>query len=376
MPNPKHRTKGTGAGLLTKDTNILITGVTGLIGGELVRRLLGHEVGKVFCLIRPNPMGDARARLIERLRFSADDRTDRQGRSLEPVTGDVASPRFGLSDQDESQVAESVDMIIHCASELSFIHDERCRETNITGMHNLIDLARRCERRPLIVHLSTATSCGAVSHQCLGEDDGYDLDNGHHNEYTRSKAMAERVLRDSGEPCLILRPSITLSAGISARKFARAIVWFVPLLREFAALPVDPDSRVDIVPVAFVAESIMRLLQKPQLKHDCYNVSAGPDAASMCGPVSAFLDTFYKRVEPLILTPPSEWTKEKHRQYLGAAQQRKLFSTFRYYLPFLNMDVVYDNARLRAELGDDFPEITPVTEYLGDLLKLVARENP
>jgi len=96
----------------------------------------------------------------------------------------------------------------------------------------------------------------------------------------------------------------------------------------------------------------------------------------MCGPVSAFLDTFYKRVEPLILTPPSEWTKEKHRQYLGAAQQRKLFSTFRYYLPFLNMDVVYDNARLRAELGDDFPEITPVTEYLGDLLKLVARENP
>ena len=242
-------------------------------------------------------------------------------------------------------------------------------------MHNLIALARRCRRNPLIVHLSTAFSCGAVTHQCLGEDDGSDLDNGHHNEYTRSKAIAERVLRDSGESCLILRPSITLSAGIPARKFARAIAWFIPLLREFEALPIDPASRVDIVPASFVAESIIRLLQKPHLRHGCYNISAGPDAAMVCGPAFAFLDDFYKRPKPLKLVPPSEWTRGKHRQYLGAAHQRKLFSTFRYYLPFLNMDVVYDNTRLRTELGNQFPDITPVAEYAGNLLNLVGSED-
>ena len=309
------------------------------------------------------------------MQFSGDGRAARWGESLESVAGDVIVPRFGLSDHDDAQVTDSVDMIIHCASELSFIRDDRCRETNVTGMHNLISLARRCRRHPLIVHLSTAASCGAVTHQCLGEDDGYDLDNGHHNEYTRSKAMAERVLRDSGEPCLILRPSITLSAGIPARKFARAIVWFVPLLREFEALPIDPASRVDIVPVSFVAESIIRLLRKPRLRHNCYNISAGPDAATVCGPTSAFLDDFYQRPKPLTLIPPSEWTREQHRQYLGATNQRKLFSTFRYYLPFLNMDVVYDNTRLRNELGNRFPEITPFTHYLGSLLNLLAREN-
>jgi hypothetical protein len=132
---------------------------------------------------------------------------------------------------------------------------------------------------------------------------------------------------------------------------------------------------VDIVPVSFVADAIIRLLQKPQLRYDCYNISAGPDAAMVCGPAFAFLDEYYKRLKPLKLIPPSEWTREKHRQYLGAAHQRKLFSTFRYYLPFLNMDVVYDNCRLRAELGDQFPEITPVTEYAGNLLNLVATEK-
>ena len=373
--DPHRLMRRSGDRFLTRKTNVLITGVTGLIGGELVRRLLRCEIGKVFCLIRPNPMVDARSRLIERMQCGEDSRTARGNESLESVTGDVVVPRFGLSDPDDARVTESVDMIIHCASELSFIRDARCRETNITGMHNLIALARRCRRTPLIVHLSTAFSCGAVTHQCLNEDDGGDPDNGHHNEYTRSKAMAERVLRDSGEPCLILRPSITLSAGIPARKFARAIAWFVPLLRDFEALPIDPASRVDIVPVSFVAESIIRLLQKPQRRHDCYNISAGAESATLCGPTSAFLDDFYKRRKPLTLIPPSEWTREKHRQYLGAAHQRKRFATFRYYLPFLNMDVVYDNTRLRTELGNELPVITPVTQYLGDLLNLVAREG-
>lgn len=363
-----------GAGPLTRTTNVLVTGVTGLIGGELVRRLLRSEVGTVFCLVRPNPTVDARSRLIERLQFSETSQADRWGGSLRAVAGDVIVPRFGLSDHDDSEVTESVDMIIHCASELSFIRDARCRETNVTGMHNLIALARRCRRRPLIVHLSTAASCGAVTHQCLAEDDASDPENGHHNEYTRSKAVAERVLRDSGEPCLILRPSITLSAGIPARRFARAIAWFIPLLQEFDALPIDPASRVDIVPVSFVADAIIRLLQKPQLQYDCYNIAAGPDAAMVCGPAFAFLDRFYKRPKPLRLIPPSEWTKDAHRRSLGTAHQRKVFSTFRYYLPFLNMDVVYDNSRLRAELGSQFPEITPVTEYAGDLLNLVSSD--
>ncbi len=357
--------------IITHGTNVFITGVTGLIGGELVRRLLRAHTGDIYCLIRPGSRGNAQERLIERLQLSEDGGAA-AARTLKPVAGDVAKPRFGLSDEDFQTVSRNVDVVIHCASELSFIRDAHCRETNITGMHNLIGLVRGCARKPMLVHLSTVASCGAVTHQCLSEEDGSDPENEHHNEYTRSKAVAESVLRSAELPYVVIRPSITLSAGLRARKFARAIAWFVPLLQDFEAMPIDPSSRVDVVPVAFVAESIARLLFKPGLRWDCYNVSAGPADAMVCGRVCQYLDGFYERAKPLQLVSPTHWTREMHRKFVDTPHRRKLFSTLRYYLPFLNMDVVYDNSRLRAELGADLPPITPVTEYMGELLNLVS----
>ncbi len=361
--------------IVTANSNVFITGVTGLIGGEMVRRMLQTHSGDIHCLVRPGTRGDARARLIERLHLSQD-AVAASASCLHAVAGNVAQPRFGLSDEDFNHLRRTTDVIIHCASELSFIRDAHCRETNITGMHNLIDLVRQCDRKPMIVHLSTVASCGAVTHQCLCEEDGSDPENAHHNEYTRTKAVAESVLRQSDLPYVVIRPSITLSAGLRARKFARAIVWFVPLLQDFEAMPVDPQSRVDVVPVSFVAESIVRLLQKPGgLRWDCYNVSAGPQDAMVCGRVVRFLDGFYERTRPLTLIPPTKWTRDLHRMHIDTPHRRKLFATLRYYLPFINMDVVYDNSRLRAELGADLPPITPMTEYLGELLNLISGES-
>ncbi len=355
-------------------SNVLVTGVTGLIGGEFVRRLLDTDVGSVYCLIRPKAGSDARTRLKERLRRSGDARGDDP--RLRAIAGDVTQERFGMSDVDYADVTRSVDVVVHCASELSFIRDRNCRQTNIVGMHNLVQLVRSCRRHPPVVHLGTVASCGAVSHRCMSEDDGSNPDSEHHNEYTRTKAVAERVLRDSGLPALVLRPSITLSAGVPARKFARAIAWFVPLLREFAAIPIDPASRVDVVPVSFVVDAMMGLLRKPSLRYDCYNLSAGVEHAMICGHVSQFLDGFYERTRPLEMVAPVEWSREKHRQHVGTRELRRLFSTLKYYLPFLNMDVVYSNQRLREELGDSMPEITPVQRYLGVLLNLVGEQQP
>ena len=170
----------------------------------------------------------------------------------------------------------------------------------------------------------------------------------------------------------MLRPSIVLSADVPAENFARAILWFLPLLNEFEAVPVDPASRVDVVPVSFVADAMIRLLQVPRRAHDCYRLSAGEAGAMRCGTVARLLDTFYERARPLVLIPPTEWTRETHRRYVSTPHQRKLFSTLKHYLPFLNMDVVYDNTRLRNELGEAALEIPPVTSYIRALLRLIT----
>ena len=50
----------------------------------------------------------------------------------------------------------------------------------------------------------------------------------------------------------------------------------------------------------------------------------------------------------------------------------KIFFGMRFYLPFLNMNVTYDNRRLREELGADCPRLPPLSEYLGSLLDLIT----
>lgn len=354
--------------MLNSNTNILITGVTGLIGGEFVRRLARRGVGKIFCLIRPRPEITAAERLYERLDRSRDASLLEEESSLVPIAGDVTSPRFGMSDEDYAEVTSSVDLIVHCASELSFIRDVSCRETNIAGMRNLIELTRSCRRDPRLVHISTATICGAVHNRCVKESDGDNPNEDHYNEYTRSKAAAEWVLRESGIPALVLRPSIVLSKEVPAENFARAILWFLPLLNEFDAVPIAPASRVDVVTVAFVVESMVRLLEKQRLAYDCYHISAGAHGSMRCGEVAAHLDAYYERTRPLQLIEPSLWTPKMHRQYVATPHQRKVFSTLKHYLPFLNMDVVYDNTRLEQELSVGRLTVPPVKDYVASIL--------
>ncbi len=361
---------------MVKCCTILLTGATGLIGGELIGRLGRAGAERILCLIRPKGHTDVGDRLRDRLRRSAGPLAAASLERTEALAGDVVAPGFGLSADDDARVRDSVDIIIHSAAELSFTRDVLCRKTNITGMHHLIDLARRCRRNPRVVYISTATVCGAVSHRCMTEEAAGDPESDHHNEYTRSKAVAEQLLRESGLPHLILRPSVVLSAGVPSRKFARAIAWFVPLLCEFEAIPIDPASRVDVVPVWYVVDAIVKLLARERLAHSCYNLSAGPADSMVCGRMGAFLDRFYERRTPLRLVPPREWTREMHRQHVRTPQQRKSFSTLRYYLPFINMDVVYANDRLRTELGDDVTRIPPVAEYMGELLSRIGAGDP
>src|SRR5258708_2894875 len=99
---------------LAPESNVLITGVTGLIGGEVLRRLTarGHR-GKVWALIRPTPDHNPDERLQERLLRSGD--TDTSADRTIAVAGDILQPDWGLSPADRDEIAASVDIIIHNA---------------------------------------------------------------------------------------------------------------------------------------------------------------------------------------------------------------------------------------------------------------------
>jgi thioester reductase-like protein len=356
---------------LTPTSNVLITGVTGLIGGELFRRLQTFTtIGKIWPLIRPASERDPVSRLRNRLERSGDG--PEIGANVQVVPGDMLEPDWGMDDSDFDAICSDVDIIIHNAADTSFKTERDPSKTNVEGVKRLIELAGKCRRTPLIVYMSTASNIGDVAGACVSEDDGCRADNRHHNDYTRSKAIAENLIRSSGLPVLTLRPTIVLSAGLPDSQFARQILWSMPISRVFEALPLNPDSRIDIVDVNYVAESSLRLLRKSMRAHDCYHLSAGTSHAISARELTSLVDRHYRRKTPLQFVPPSEWTRAVHKTYVRTKLQRRLYSSLRYYLPFVTMDVVYDDLRLRRELGDDLPRVRPVGEYLCDLLKLIA----
>ena len=73
----------------------------------------------------------------------------------------------------------------------------------------------------------------------------------------------------------------------------------------------------------------------------------------------------------LKLIHPSAWTENHERTYFTTPLQRKVLFSMCYYLPFLNMNVVYDNTRLLQELGANAPALPPLTSYLGSLLEQI-----
>ena len=359
----------------TPRPSILLTGVTGLIGGELARRLARDPFGRVACLIRPMPDADPAERLADRLRRSDDDLPPGPGDRLEAVAGDVAAAGLGLSARDSARLVRNVHTIIHCAADTSFVHARRCFRINVAGMARLIGFARACRPGVRVVYLSTAANGGAVLDRCVREEDGCNPDAAHHNAYTRSKALAERMLIRSGLRHLVIRPSIVLSAGLPDPAFARSMLWLAPALMEFQALPIRADSQLDVVPVGHVIDAVMALLRRPDPRHACYHVSSGQVASQTCGEIGAFLCRFYGRSSPLRLLSPTAWSGRERQRCIRSPRQRTLFWAIRHYLPFLNMNVVYDNRRLHAEAPEVLGSLAPATGYLPSLLRLISPET-
>src|SRR5262249_46948819 len=147
---------------------VLVTGATGLIGGELLRGLLNEGLRNVTALVRGDPHANPKSRILKRLERSGENPT-LVGDRFEAAGGDIRSPELGLSPRLAERLRSDTQIIIHSASDTSFIRGRSCHEANVVGMQRLIEFAGGCARSPLIVYLSTAANSGAMMHCCLRE---------------------------------------------------------------------------------------------------------------------------------------------------------------------------------------------------------------
>jgi thioester reductase-like protein len=265
---------------------LLLTGATGFLGMDALARLLERdgEQDQIVVLIRARDDAGAQQRLRELLARLYDE-PPAAARRVRAVRGDLLEPGLGLSASDRQSLIDSVERIVHCAASISFeLPLVQAREINVRGVERVLELARAIAdggtlRR--IVHVSTAY----VSGRHAGEFREHDLDVGQEfrNTYERSKHEAERLLRAADElPLAVARPSIVVGHSVSGWTSAFNVLYWP--MRAFergllAEVPAREDSIVDFVPVDYVTDGILALLDDDAAS-GTYNLVAGEDALS------------------------------------------------------------------------------------------------
>jgi nucleoside-diphosphate-sugar epimerase len=203
---------------------VLLTGASGVVGRALLRRLGDFDV---VCLVHRSPVC---------------------GPNVTSVPGDIAKPMLGLAGPAYAELAARVDAVIHCAAVTDFNRTDGSLEaTNITGTEHVA--AFTAAAGAVLYHVSTAfvhtTADGDRGRTAVG--------------YASSKLAAEQVVRSSGVPHVILRPSVVIGDSATGeiaafqglhRVAAGIFAGIVPMI------PFDPGWPIDFVPADVVADAI------------------------------------------------------------------------------------------------------------------------
>ncbi|MDQ0932808.1 SDR family NAD(P)-dependent oxidoreductase [Streptomyces turgidiscabies] len=133
---------------------IFLTGATGFLGAFLLRDLLRGTLGTLHCLVRAVDEADGMRRLRENLEYyRVWDEVDPA--RLRIVVGDLAEPRFGLSEEEFDALARTVDVVYHAGRQGALAAPVRLVEGGQRPGHGGDPAARRTPSHrtgPLSVH--------------------------------------------------------------------------------------------------------------------------------------------------------------------------------------------------------------------------------
>jgi dihydroflavonol-4-reductase len=166
---------------------VLVTGATGFVGGNLARELW-HRGYQVRALVR-----------------AGSDTLTIRGTDIHQVEGDL------LDRESLSKAMADCEGVFHCAAAYTFWSrdPQKVRRTNVEGTVNVLECARDAgvER---VVYTSTVSTIGVPEDGCLG-DESTPLSRGTlHGHYKQSKFDAEKEamrLAAEGVPVVVVNPT-------------------------------------------------------------------------------------------------------------------------------------------------------------------------
>lgn len=239
--------------------NVFITGGTGFLGTELVKRLVS-ESHHVYLLIRNRKKGNS---LLETIKIE-------YHHQINFVEGELTKEKFGLQSNELKKLTNKIDIVFHTAAFLSF--DETMRDeifqVNVEGTRNVLHFASLIECKKFI-HVSTAYTLG---NRTFGKEELYPLNSQFINSYEESKCHAEHLVMAHHDhfdvsimrPAIIVGDSVTGEANTTFGLYG--VLKAIQLLirrsdREGKEINVrlvmDKETKSNLVPVDYVINALL-----------------------------------------------------------------------------------------------------------------------
>ncbi len=238
---------------------ILVTGATGFIGSEILRRA-SRRGWRIRGLARHPDRAEALRRLPH----------------VELFRGDI-----GRSDELD-EALEGVDAVVHLVG-IIVETDQSFEEVHVEGTRCVVEAARR------------AGVARYIHTSALGIEQGREV-----SEYYRTKWRAEEIVRDSGLAATILRPSLIFGRDDDFfNRYARIIRW-----SPVVPLPGGGRSRYQPVWLGDVAECFLQATRMEHGVEPIYEV-AGPQVMTLREIVSTLMAVMGRRrlVVPVPVAP-------------------------------------------------------------------------
>jgi NAD(P)-dependent dehydrogenase (short-subunit alcohol dehydrogenase family) len=249
--------------------NYFVTGGTGFIGRHLIANLLKRK-GTIYVLVR---RGSQKKLEALRQRLGAD------SKRLVAITGDLAKPKLGVTAANQKALKGKIRHFFHLAAIYDMEADaESQMVANVEGTRNAVQLAEALGAG-CFHHVSSIAAAGL--YPGVFREDMFDEAEGLDHPYFRSKHESEGIVRrECSRPFRIYRPGIVVGHSRTGEmdKIDGPYYFFTLIKRMREMLPPwmptigIEGSRINIVPVDFVADAMDHIAHKPGLDGGCFHL--------------------------------------------------------------------------------------------------------
>lgn len=365
---------------MTAERTILLTGASGLLGGQILRNILLYETSsRIIVLLRGDPtlVPNKFEKLIE------DDGVGEFRHRIEPFWADLEQDNLGLTPSQLDASAEPITHIIHSAAAVDFaLPYSAARSSNYDGTVRLVDFARRAKNLRAFAQISTAHVAGRRTGYV--SEDELEHSAGFVNNYERTKYESEVFLRaQMGEmPIAVYRT--TSLVGNASTGSVRQFNFFHNAIRLIyhgllPALPGDPQGHIDLIPVDWAAFAIRYLALDNFQAGKTYHICAEPAQSYQLqelidATVAVYNASPYSKkhnLKPLLVLPTQQYRTLLDDLHASGRDGKvnQLMQPLNYFVPHLGLPKVFGASNLHRDSGDAVAAAPDIRSYYPQIVE-------